>query len=454
MVLDALCVIFAGYGALYLKLYRVGAAWSIGTDIFSGSVIFVMALSNYFMGRFHLYGDHSHRVYGSMLWAVIKSMVVVFAFLATAGFLLRGIDFSREFVLYFALLSCGFIIIERTVTQLYLNHLKKGGFTIQRLLVVGDMSRGKLVTDIMKDQLSWGHEIVGHVTINGENACQAEICGKIDQLPQILRENMIDEVIFALTGDRKIDLSKYLGICHQVGITARILPALWQPGQQTIQMETCQGVPFLTLKGGSINATGLLYKRLLDLAGGTVGAILFCLMYPVVGLMIKLDSPGPVIFKQQRMGQNGRIFNLLKFRTMCSDAEEKKKGLALDNQMDGAMFKLENDPRVTRVGRFLRKTSLDEFPQFLNVLRGRMSLVGTRPPTLDEVAQYQPQHLKRISAKPGLTGMWQVSGRNKINSFEEVVRLDCKYLDGWHFSTDLKILVKTVFTVLSRKGAA
>jgi len=138
---------------------------------------------------------------------------------------------------------------------------------------------------------------------------------------------------------------------------------------------------------------------------------------------------------------------------MYRDAEEHKQELMDKNVMNGALFKLEDDPRITRVGRFLRKTSLDEFPQFLNVIKGEMSLVGTRPPTLDEVEKYQPEHLKRISAKPGITGLWQISGRNEITDFEQVVELDCKYLDQWCFVDDLKILVKTIFVVLQRKGA-
>jgi lipopolysaccharide/colanic/teichoic acid biosynthesis glycosyltransferase len=176
-------------------------------------------------------------------------------------------------------------------------------------------------------------------------------------------------------------------------------------------------------------------------------------MYPFIATAIKFDSPGPVFFKQKRMGSHGRVFYLYKFRSMFQDAEEHKQELMKMNLMNGALFKLEEDPRITRVGKFLRKTSLDEFPQFINVLKGEMSLVGTRPPTLDEVEKYKPEHLKRISAKPGITGLWQVSGRNQITEFEDVVKLDCNYLNNWRFMDDLKILVKTVIVVLQRKGA-
>ena len=196
-----------------------------------------------------------------------------------------------------------------------------------------------------------------------------------------------------------------------------------------------------------------MYKRLLDILGGAIGTILFLMMYPFVAVAIKFDSPGSVLFKQKRVGKNGRVFNLYKFRSMYRDAEERKQELMAENEMNGALFKVKNDPRITRVGKWLRKTSLDEFPQFLNVLKGEMSLVGTRPPTLDEVEKYQPEHLKRISAKPGITGLWQISGRNKITDFEQVVALDCKYLDSWRLLDDIKILFRTVIVVMQRKGA-
>jgi lipopolysaccharide/colanic/teichoic acid biosynthesis glycosyltransferase len=191
----------------------------------------------------------------------------------------------------------------------------------------------------------------------------------------------------------------------------------------------------------------------LDLLGGLVGFILLLVICPVAGLMIKMDSPGPVFFKQIRIGRNGRQFFLYKFRTMYVDAEARKDELLKYNEMKGPMFKVENDPRITKVGRFLRKTSLDEFPQFINVLKGEMSLVGTRPPTPHEVKQYEDWHRRRISSTPGITGLWQVSGRNKISDFIEVVKLDLEYIDTWRFTRDLWILWRTVWVVLARKGA-
>jgi len=194
-------------------------------------------------------------------------------------------------------------------------------------------------------------------------------------------------------------------------------------------------------------------KRLLDLVGALVGCVFLGILTVVVGPMIKLESPGPIFFAQKRVGRNGRIFKMYKFRSMYADAEERKKELMAQNEMNGLMFKMENDPRITKTGAFLRKTSLDEFPQFINILKGDMSLVGTRPPTLDEFAQYSPYHKKRLSFRPGLTGMWQVSGRSDITDFEEIVKLDVEYIDNWSFWLDIKILLKTFLEVFTQKGA-
>ena len=168
---------------------------------------------------------------------------------------------------------------------------------------------------------------------------------------------------------------------------------------------------------------------------------------------IKLESPGPVVFKQTRVGRNGRRFSIYKFRSMYIDAEERKKELMKHNEMNGLMFKMKDDPRITKVGKFIRKTSLDEFPQFFNVLKGDMSLVGTRPPTIDEFLQYDEHHKRRLSLKPGITGMWQGSGRRDIQDFEEVVKLDVEYIDNWSIRLDIKILIQTVISVLKHEGA-
>ena len=280
------------------------------------------------------------------------------------------------------------------------------------------------------------------------------VLGKLEDFDRVLRKHGIDEVIFALSKGSPVDLSKYLNKCEKIGVAVRIVPAMFDVAHPTMKVESIQNIPTLTYYSGSTTtASGLLYKRILDLLVGFIGFLVFLVLYPIVGLAIKLDSPGPVLFKQRRVAQNGRIFYLYKFRSMTADAESRKPELLEKSEMSGPMFKMEHDPRVTRVGRFLRKTSLDEFPQFINVLKGEISLVGTRPPTPDEVERYEDWHRRRISMKPGITGLWQISGRNKITDFTEVVKLDLQYIDQWRFWKDLVILWKTIWVVLARKGA-
>ena len=201
------------------------------------------------------------------------------------------------------------------------------------------------------------------------------------------------------------------------------------------------------------NSTALIVKRAIDIIGGLVGTIVSLPIILITAIPLLIESPGPLIFKQQRIGKNGRIFNIYKIRSMYVDAEERKKALMEQNKMDGFMFKMDNDPRITKVGKFIRKTSIDELPQFWNVLKGDMSLVGTRPPTIDEFEQYESHHKRRLSLNPGITGLWQVSGRSDIQDFEEVVKLDCEYIDNWSLWLDIKILFKTVGVVLTHKGA-
>ncbi|MBR5754176.1 MAG: sugar transferase [Clostridia bacterium] len=209
----------------------------------------------------------------------------------------------------------------------------------------------------------------------------------------------------------------------------------------------------------------MFYKRILDIVGGIVGSLLTIIIFIFIAPLIFIKSPGPIFFKQTRIGKNGKKFKMYKFRSMYMDAEERKKEYMAQNQMDGLMFKMEDDPRIIGsekkgkdgkpkgIGNFIRNTSLDEFPQFFNVLKGDMSLVGTRPPTVDEWEQYDLKHRVRMSIKPGITGLWQTSGRSKITDFDEVVRLDSEYIQNWDLGSDIKILLKTVVVVLKRDGA-
>jgi lipopolysaccharide/colanic/teichoic acid biosynthesis glycosyltransferase len=194
-------------------------------------------------------------------------------------------------------------------------------------------------------------------------------------------------------------------------------------------------------------------KRLLDILGALVGLTITTILFVPIAIAIQLDNPGPILYSQIRCGVQGQTFRIWKFRSMVNNADALKKNLASQNQASGHIFKIKDDPRITRVGRILRKTSLDEFPQFLNVLFGEMSLVGTRPPSLDEVANYDRHHWQRLAVKPGITGEWQVNGRSSVTDFEDIVQMDLDYQAKWSVIYDLKLLVKTVLVVFAKKGA-
>ena len=275
-----------------------------------------------------------------------------------------------------------------------------------------------------------------------------------DDVTAYIHKNWVDEVFFALP--EHVDIpKKIMKDCNRMGVVTHVqLAALNELGKNQV-VEEIAGYMVLSSSINIVSSWQLLVKRLMDIASGLVGCIFTGIIYIFIAPIMKVKSPGPVFFSQVRMGKNGKPFKIYKFRSMYMDAEERKKELMEKNNIkDGLMFKMDDDPRIIKgIGHFIRKTSLDEFPQFWNILKGDMSLVGTRPPTMDEWDKYELHHRRRLAIKPGLTGMWQVSGRSEITDFEEVVELDTKYIEQWSIGLDIKILFKTVTVVFTGSGA-
>lgn len=290
------------------------------------------------------------------------------------------------------------------------------------------------------------------------------VIGDKNKLIDYACHEWVDEVFFFLPPDREVpqellDALTMMGVVTHVPILVRNIKGSKQ------FVETLGSHTVLTSSINIVATKQMFYKRIIDIAGGIVGCFMMVLLIIIVGPLIYMKSPGPIFFSQTRIGKNGRKFKIYKFRSMYMDAEERKKELMKHNKMDGLMFKMDYDPRIIGsekigkdgkpkgIGNFIRATSIDEFPQFWNVLKGEMSLVGTRPPTVDEWEQYQPHHRARMAVKPGITGMWQVSGRSDITDFEEVVKLDMEYIEKWNLGLDIKILLMTVLKVLKNDGA-
>lgn len=273
-----------------------------------------------------------------------------------------------------------------------------------------------------------------------------------------IRKTTLDEVFINLPYCESSDVFEIVEELEGMGVTVHLnIPSLDNMlNESTFNNINCKiysGYPLATFSAAVHNGTQLAIKRIIDIIGALVGIIISIPIIAITAVPLLIESPGPLFFKQERVGQNGRLFNIYKLRSMYKDAEERKKELMAHNKMDGLMFKMDNDPRITKVGRVIRKLSIDELPQFFNVLKGDMSLVGTRPPTVKEFEQYENRHKRRLSMRPGITGMWQVSGRSNINDFEEVVKLDCEYIDNWNLWLDIQILLKTVKVVLTHEGA-
>ncbi len=273
-------------------------------------------------------------------------------------------------------------------------------------------------------------------------------------LYEVSTQMLLDEVFISLPEYGHEQIKEMIVAFESMGVVCHYAVDFIEVEDGSERMiENFAGYAVVSYSLNYFDVRRLMVKRLMDIAGGLTGLILTALITPFVALAIKIESPGPVFFSQVRIGKNGRRFKIYKFRSMYTDAEERKKELEAQNELSGPMFKMENDPRITKVGKFLRKTSIDETPQFYNILIGQMSLVGTRPPTEDEFEQYSMYYKRRLSIRPGLTGMWQVNGRSEVTDFDDVVRYDLEYIDNWSLGLDMKLILKTFTSVLFSKGA-
>jgi len=388
-------------------------------------------------------------------WQVLQIVVLGSLALAATGWALR-LDFvSRPFLLLFAALALIFLMAEKLTLRLLARHVRARGYNYRNLLIVGLNSRAAEVARIIEEHPHWGLRLLGFVAPNGatpETFSGKRVLGGNDDLEGILRREVVDEVFFILSRRQLDEFESAILLCSELGIRSRV--ALYFPHLKArVLLEDLEGIPLLTFTTTPASAFQLFLKNLMDLSLSALGLLLLSPLMLLIALAIKLSSRGPVFFVQERCGLNGRHFSLYKFRTMIRDAEHKKSDVKHLNRVEGHAFKAPDDPRITAVGRILRHSSLDELPQLINVLQGRMSLVGPRPPIPEEVEQYERWQRRRLSMRPGLTGLWQVSGRAEIEDFNHWIRLDLQYIDQWSLWLDLKILLKTIPAVLSGKGA-
>lgn len=360
---------------------------------------------------------------------------------------------SIFFFVIFCIIEYAFLLLSAFVMR---KVLRKRKTYASRTLFVGSKEMYTKVVRFLEHN-SMSVEVIGYLPESHYIAEDDDTpyLGTIDQLEEIVHEHSIDQVFFMQHRAQPVSYEKHVALCLEMGLITRVLERPYHISHTSSAICNIGPYPALTYHNVDLNVYSQFVKRIIDLFGSIFGILVFGIPMIIVAILIKLDSKGPVIFKQERVGKNGRRFKIFKFRSMVVDAEARKKELEEQNKVSGGfMFKIEDDPRITRIGRFIRKTSIDELPQLFNVLFGTMSLVGTRPPTVDEVEKYDTKHWRRLSIKPGITGMWQTSGRSEITDFEEVVALDTYYIDNWSIWLDMKIIIKTaVQLVLKRTGA-
>jgi exopolysaccharide biosynthesis polyprenyl glycosylphosphotransferase len=325
----------------------------------------------------------------------------------------------------------------------------------RRTLVVGTTAAAAQFQRLLIMRPHWGSEIAGYLAIDGsreQTFCEKPVLGRMRNLEPLLDTMIVDDVVLAApVEDDEVD--RIVQACAERGLTFHTLVHVPAPPQARPYAEALgNGLYLMSLERTPQSVVPLLVKRLIDVAGGLAGVLVFGVAYLICAPLIKLTSPGRVLFRHTRVGQNGRLFVLYKFRTMRSDAEAQKAALAAANAMRGHVFKMRNDPRVTRVGRVLRRFYLDELPQFWNVLKGDMSLVGPRPPLPEEVAAYASYHRRRLSVRPGITGPWQARGNGVVADFEEIVRMECDYIDQWSLWLDILVMLRTCSTVARMAG--
>lgn len=395
--------------------------------------------------------DFTKRGYLVEFAAVTKYVLSITVVVAMLLFMLQyAKDYSRMMFGYFVVILEILTYISHIVVKKYIRRYYSAEKNQTRMLIVTDKESKAEVESMMEKNLDVMTGIAGWVIWDG---AEDEELGNQNNYKENVKLLPIDEVFVFLPYEGRKEVADMIAFFERMGAVCNYGIDVARMSDVGGMIDNLAGFTVISYSRNRIDYNKRMIKRVMDILGGIVGAIFTMILFPFVALAIVIDDPGPVLFKQNRVGKNGRNFAIYKFRSMYKDAEKRKAELAAENEMDGLMFKVENDPRVTKVGNFLRKTSLDEFPQFFNILKGDMSLVGTRPPTLDEYEQYDAHYKRRLSMKPGLTGMWQVSGRSDITDFDEVVKLDLEYIDNWSMSLDIKILFKTLGAVVGRKGA-
>jgi exopolysaccharide biosynthesis polyprenyl glycosylphosphotransferase len=394
----------------------------------------------------------------SRAWLLLRVSGIGLVLLMAGLFLVQTSEVNRSVLALFVVVSAGGLWAERRLVQSWLRRTGHDGRWARVALVVGTDERAARVIAALHQYPEAGWVVRGRLSLEPSNLSQdretVPVIGAIQDLQDILhRDQVVDEVFFAVPPARLEELTEALEICESLGVDTRVLVDIYRPAQAHPFVEELFTLPFYGFSPTLTRQSVLAAKRCLDVVGAAALLAATSPLLLIIGLLVMLTSPGPVIFRQERAGFHGRRFWMYKFRTMVNGAERMRAQLEHLNEMSGPVFKVADDPRLTRVGRVLRKLSLDELPQIFNVLKGDMSLVGPRPLPLYEASRIKGEQRRRLAMRPGITGLWQVSGRNAVD-FEGWMQMDLFYVDRWSLGLDLRILLRTIPVVLRGQGAS
>ncbi len=389
-----------------------------------------------------------------VILAVMKANIQGLLLFGFVLFFTKVYWIHRTLIIIFFLICSVLLILEKIILFGLLHQIRKIDKNLKHILIVGTGNKAKQIVNSFRTNQGAGFKVVGLLGNNpddvGKNIDGTTIIGLSRDLLKILHQHVIDEVIISISIRHIAKMKKMILECEEFGINARIMERIYNPGKASVYMDELLGIPFITFTTKSLKIYQRYIKSILDILIALVLIIFLMPVFLIIAILIKMDSKGPVLFKQERAGTNGRKFIMYKFRSMIDGAELQRFEIEKFNEIEGPIFKMRNDPRVTKIGKFIRKMSLDELPQLLNVLKMDMSLVGPRPLPVYEADKILGFARRRLSTKPGVTGLWQVNGRNTVN-FDELIKLDLQYIDKWTIWLDAKILLKTLLVWLTAK---
>lgn len=420
------------------------------------AIIYVIWLQLIYRGS-GLYKIVRGRSWLDEVYTIINGVTNATVVMLAISFFFQPLVFSRLMMIYVAAITIILLAGARVIRRIILANLRERGIGVQRVLVIGAGEIGGSVLRTMFARKDQGYVPVGYLDQDPEQASvdlgRVKGLGGIDNLAAVLHENDVDHVVITLPWKFHDQIVRLIQICKDASVEVSVVPDVFQLNLRQVQVENLDGIPLLRVNGHiPFRAGSRLLKRALDIVLIIIASPFLLIIGGLVALAIRLEGAGPILYRAPRVGENGEQFHMIKFRSMVLNADELRAELIKSHDIDPRHPKIKNDPRITRVGRFIRTTSLDELPNLFNVVMGHMSIVGPRPPTPEEVELYEPWHLQRLQIKPGMTGLWQVSGRSEI-PFDEMCLLDIYYIENWSIQLDAQILMMTIPRVLLRQGA-